>query len=403
MRGETTHRLGVSALTAVLIATALGGSRASVSSGPGPIARCDGADAIDFACYQRRYREMVAVRGPRPAIRDLNEHALRSGYVRAACHQLMHGIGRDSGRTLGLRAFDRGDETCSSGFFHGVVEAVMARIGSGRVVAQAERVCAPFRARGAHGIANYNCVHGMGHGFMDVFSGDVFRALDGCAALPDSWERHHCEGGVFMENLTSMSQPARRAHHLRPEQPLYPCTAVAARYKHECYMKQTAYALFVRDNDFQAVFRMCAASPDVGFRDDCEQGLGGDASIRASKYVTDPAARRSTVRALCGLGRDRAARRNCVIGAVTGIVRDGASHAANPGALCASFAEADLRGACARAHLETVRQLTSEPAPRQDPVDTGGHSPELLCRNAARIEAASARAPIPQDDRGGLQ
>jgi hypothetical protein len=243
----------------------------------------------------------------------------------------------------------------------------------------------------------------MGHGFMEVFGGDVFRSLDGCAVLPDSWERHHCEGGAFMENLTSMSDPTRRARHLRADEPLYPCTAVAARYKHECYMKQTAYALFVRDNDFAAVFRMCAASPDLAFRDDCEQGLGGDASIRASKYVTGAAARRSAVRALCGLGRDRAARRNCVVGAVTVIVRDGASQVADPAALCASFPEADLRAACARTHLETVQELTSEPVGRQDLADTGGHSPELLCRNAERLEAASTRAPRPQDDRGGLQ
>jgi hypothetical protein len=380
------RRLGFAVLTAVLVATSLGGSDPSVSAGPPPIARCDGAAAIDFTCYQRRYRELVAARGPRAAIRDLNNRAQRVGYVRAACHQLMHGIGRDSGRQLGLSAFDPGDETCSSGFYHGVVEAVMARVGAARVVDQAEHVCAPFRARGAHGMANYNCVHGMGHGFMEVFGGDVFRALEGCAALPDSWERHHCEGGVFMENLTSMSEPTRRAHHLRPERPLYPCTAVAARYKHECYMKQTAYALFVRDDDFAAVFRMCAATADVGFRDDCEQGLGGDASIRASKYVTDPAARRSAVRALCRLGRDRAAERNCVIGAVTVIVRDGASHVANPSALCASFREADLRAACARAHLTTVQELTSEPGARRDRADSGGDSPQLLCRTAARLE-----------------
>ena len=48
-------------------------------------------------------------------------------------------------------------------------------------------------------------------------------------------------------------------------------------------MKQTAYALFVRDDDFGAVFELCAASPDVAFRPDCYQGLGGDASsTRAS-------------------------------------------------------------------------------------------------------------------------
>jgi hypothetical protein len=151
-------------------------------------------------------------------------------------------------------------------------------------------------------------------------------------------------------------------------------------------MKQTAYALFVRDHDFAAVFRMCATSPDVAFRDDCRQGLGGDASIRASKYVTGPSARRSEVRALCRLGLGRGARRDCVIGAVTVMIRDGASRVANPAGFCASFREEYLRAACARAHLKTVRELTSEPVSRRDRADGHGRSPRLICRTAARLD-----------------
>jgi hypothetical protein len=400
---RTALKLVIAAVFALLLVLGTSAHTGSRHHGPPAIAACTGAEAIDFACYKRRYHAMVQADGARAAIRDLNARAQRLGYVRAACHQLMHGIGRDAGRGDGIGAFGQGDDTCSSGFFHGVVESVMARDGPARVVRDARQVCAPFRARDEHGIAHYNCIHGMGHGFMEVFHGDVFRSLAGCSALRGSWERHHCEGGVFMQNLTAVSDPRRRKSNLRPDQPLYPCTAVAARYKHECYMKQTAYALFVRDDDFGAVFRMCAGSPDVAFRDDCQQGLGGDASIRASKYVTGPGARRATVRALCRLGPDRGARRNCVVGAVTVIVRDGASKVANPVAFCASFREADVRAACARAHLKTVQALTREPVLRQDQAASRGHSPRMLCQNAARLEASSTRAPPLHSNRRDLQ
>jgi hypothetical protein len=378
-------------LTALVFAVRDSGER----GGTPAIANCTGAERIDFGCYQRRYRAMVAVRGPRAAIRDLSARSTRVGYLRAACHQLMHGIGRDAGRRRGIAAFDQGDESCSSGYFHGVVEAVMARLGPTAVRRDADRVCAAFRKSRRAELPLYNCVHGMGHGFMELNAGDVFASLDGCGALQSRWERRHCEGGVFMQNLTAMADPRQPSRQLRPRQPLYPCTAVAARYKHECYMKQTAYALYVHDDDFGAVFRLCAASPDVAFRDDCFQGVGGDASIRASKYVTGPAAKRATVRALCRLGGGPAARRNCVEGAVTVIVRDGATQATNPVAFCASFAEAGLRAACSRAHLRTARQLTRGGSER---VAATGESPRMLCQTAARLETTSAGQGINRGD-----
>src|SRR4051812_31185886 len=269
------------------------------------VAACAGAERIDLACYKRGYRALTIADGPRVATLDLRERAAEVGYLRAACHQLMHVIGREAGREAGLRAFAGGDETCSSGFYHGVVEAVMRNTGASALERDPTSVCAPFRDSEPRGMAHYNCVHGMGHGFMDVYGGDVFRSLEGCDELAAHWERHHCEGGVFMENLTAMTRARSPPGHLRPEQPLYPCTAVAARYKHECYMKQTAYALFVRDDDFRAVFALCAASPDLRFRADCYEGLGGDASIHASKYLTGPGATRRGTVALCRLAPSR--------------------------------------------------------------------------------------------------
>ena len=57
-----------------------------------------------------------------------------------------------------------------------------------------------------------------------------------------------------MENLTALESPTRPSTSLRPDRPLYPCTAVAPRYKTSCYLKQTAYALYVRDDDYRLSF-----------------------------------------------------------------------------------------------------------------------------------------------------
>ena len=134
----------------------------------------------------------------------------------------------------------------------------MEKIGTANVVARARSVCAPLRERARHSAEHYNCTHGMGHGFMGAFASDVFASLRGCDALAERWERHNCHGGVFMENLSAIDNPERPPTALRPQEPLYPCTAVARRYREPCFDKQTSYALYVTDSDYAQVFRLCA-------------------------------------------------------------------------------------------------------------------------------------------------
>ena len=44
------------------------------------------------------------------------------------------------------------------------------------------------------------------------------------------------------------------------------------RYKADCYMKQTAYALYVRNDDLAAVFALCRETAEQEFRPVCYQG-----------------------------------------------------------------------------------------------------------------------------------
>ena len=179
----------------------------------------------------------------------------------------------------------------------------------------------------------------MGHGFMGSFASDVFASLRGCDALADGWERHQCYGGVFMENLSAIGHPTRPPTALRPREPLYPCTAVAARYREACFDKQTTYALYVTDSDFAEVVRAVLA-----------QSSGRSAAPATAAWAaTSPSTRPSTcsrrapgrARAprLCLLGPDRDARRECVVGVVRVILRDLAGGAAQTTAFCRALGE----------------------------------------------------------------
>jgi hypothetical protein len=351
------------ALAVLVLAGAVGGWLAVGTDGGRAEAapECVGAAALDFACHELRYRHLVETAGVPVALHDLAERRQVSGYLRAACHRLLHVIGGAAGRRDGIEAFAQGDPLCSAGYYHGVVEAVMGEIGAEHIADGAGAVCASFRERERYSINHFDCVHGMGHGFMGLYGSDVFASLAGCDGLADPWEQDHCHSGVFMENVNAVGHPTRPARHLRPAEPLYPCTAVRERHKARCYERQTVYALYVRNDDFAAVFELCASSPDERFRPTCYRGIGESAAIRSNKQVAGELAQRDTIRRLCELRADPQAGASCVEGAASIIVRERGS--IDVRALCASFGP-ELRGICDRAVAEATREY---------PADTRGH------------------------------
>ena len=106
-----------------------------------------------------------------------------------------------------------------------------------------------------------------------------------------------------MENLATDGDDPR-SRTLRPGEPLYPCTAVARRYKAPCYERQTTYALFVANGDFGAVFAHCAGI-ERDSRGACRRGLGGDVAAETKDLgsVREQARAR---RRLCMLGDGQA-------------------------------------------------------------------------------------------------
>lgn len=320
---------------------------------------CTGAEALDFACHERRALQIARASGPAAALRDLERETKDNGYVRAACHQLTHRIGRASGAGAGITAFGDGDPVCGAGYYHGVTEAVMAKLGPRTAVQRAAAVCAAVRRSGRRSPDEVNCVHGMGHGFMGVLRRRVGPSLRACDGLRESWARRDCYSGVFMENHADAGGSRQRS--LRPDEPLYPCTAVARRYKTACYERQSTYALFVNDGDFAAVFDLCAGA-ERGSRSACRRGLGGDVAAE-TKLVSPVRAQAAARRRLCMLGESARARSDCVTGAVGQILQDLAGGPAQLDAFCTAFeasATQPEHAACLRASEAGYRALLAQ-------------------------------------------
>jgi hypothetical protein len=315
-----------------------------------PVVDCSCASANDYSCYQERYKGLVRGSGVEAAFTELKDEYDKSKFVQANCHQLTHVIGRAAANLYGdiPTTYSKGDNFCWSGYYHGAMEAVVAKIGADKILDQANTICADLgKGEQKYSFYHYNCVHGLGHGFMGILENKLFDSLKTCDKLTDDWERESCYGGVFMENVMSKNNPSHPSKELRPDEPLYPCTAVEDKYKSQCYLMQTSYVLETQNYDFAKVFDLCG-TVESEFRPTCYQSLGRDAS---GNSVSDVQKTNST----CMLGEDYEARSNCVVGAVKDFI---AYYHDDTKAkeLCESF-DADLRDVCLKTAEEYYKNF----------------------------------------------
>ncbi len=319
----------------------------------GPIPECSGASA-DHACYQQRYESLVRVSGVEATFAELKDKFTEDEFVSSNCHHLTHIIGRAAAELYGdiASAYSQGDNFCASGYYHGVIEAIMATLGAEGVVDEADDICAELREDENHSFDHRNCLHGLGHGSMYVLENELFEALRTCDALADEWERDQCSGGVFMENLNTDDSPGHLSNYLKFDQPFYPCTEVKIHYKTQCYVRHTEYALKVVSKDdatlqdnFTKVFDLCAREVEDGFRPACYSGLGHLATTEASLADITDEAQAAFARELCMLGQDYEALVYCVVAAARQLVYyyNGDAQAKE---LCEPLTSADLRAVC---------------------------------------------------------
>ncbi len=173
-------------------------------------AHCSGASATDYACYQQRYRDLVLSSGVAAAFAELRDEYEKNEFVRAGCHQLTHVIGYAALDFYGdlSTTYEWGDDLCTAGYYHGAMEAAVAKIGAGKILDEAGSLCSSPREYQRHSFVHYNCVHGLGHGFMGVYENELFESLEACDTLTDLWERDPCYAGVFMQNMMAEDDPS---------------------------------------------------------------------------------------------------------------------------------------------------------------------------------------------------
>ena len=265
--------------------------------------------ASNFDCYQIYYQDVTKKFGVTSAFAQLKKQYSQNNYVQAQCHPLTHVIGQsavDLYSTLS-EAYTKGDSFCWSGYYHGLMEGMVFKLGKTNFPKMLNEICSDLPGKAVYSFDYFNCVHGLGHGVMVFTNTELFDSLKLCDTFNGQWEKTSCYGGVFMENVI-VDNKNHFTKYLKKDDLLYPCNAVETPYKEQCYLMQTSYILKQNNGDFRNTFALCSKADD-DFRDTCFQSLGRDASSR-SNYVI------GNIKNICSLGTDFDQQSNCVIGAV---------------------------------------------------------------------------------------
>lgn len=300
-----------------------------------------------FTCFDKYLTDKTLATDPITAFKDLRVLYTMSPMIQTYCHPLSHSIGHAAVEKYPkvADAYTHGEDFCWSGYYHGVIERYINKIGYENLSKEIDGICADIPGKSSYSFDYYNCVHGVGHGVMSITGDELFDSLKFCDGLSGQWEKSSCYSGVFMENVIADGRN-HKTDYLKPEDPVYPCNAVDEQYKETCYLMQTSYMLKVTNYDFKKVFDLCEGV-DAGHVNTCYRSLGRDASGTSVSDI-------EKTRTKCFMGKDFTQRSECIIGAVKDFISYYYSDT-KAQQLCTSLGDAALEKVC----LDTAKDYYS--------------------------------------------
>lgn len=267
---------------------------------------------FEAAKNETRLGELLSQAGARAVMDDLLLDS--GGGSTIDCHQEAHLIGRLAYEQFGASAFQEGDASCHSGFYHGALEAFLAEKGTINLAKNVEDVCNAFPTL----FGRFECLHGIGHGLMAYEDYDLPQTLRTCDLLATDYDRSSCYGGVFMENIVAAQGfGAIPGHDTKwaNNDPHFPCNAIdqSQSVQFQCYQMQTSWMLTLFSHDFDRVIPECLLAP-ANMISVCFKSFGRDA---AGHTLRNP----QKIRDICEkVPQDADYYRQCVIGAINVIV-----------------------------------------------------------------------------------
>jgi hypothetical protein len=260
-------------------------------------------DCTEQTCVEQAFGNIAYHHGPRKAFARLEKEIDPDSN---ACHRIVHSIGSASlaryGGNVG-RTFAEGDSNCFAGYYHGVLERALVNVRSrpGALAAVARTLCVDAQVQAVAEL-EYQCLHGLGHGLMITTGYDLPVSLEVCDRLGGEWKATSCEGGAFMENISTSY--GVRSRWVRDDDPIFPCDAVREGAQRTCYQVVTSRILQVYGIDWERTAKACGSLERRWIRA-CFQSFGRDVSGQTQR---DP----EQISAVCEVTRSYGHEVECV-------------------------------------------------------------------------------------------
>jgi hypothetical protein len=293
----------VAARTALDRRTTLADDAAAMHAGHGT--HGGGTAAVDWTRVGDRDLDIAELfiiaraNGVGHALDRLQDLAAGDTALRDMGHVIAHGLGRFAvaQRDGDPRVYAECREVFQAGCHHGVMEAYFASARAARPDAVTpgalDSLCATITRPAAARLVALECAHGMGHGLVARYRGDVRRSLAACDHLTSRDARDECHDGVFMENAVRGTTSAdmrvgdaavRARAEGRDQKPLvrngdlaYPCSDVAEPYRTSCWKYQPVIIVAETRGDAARTIAACGRAP-VAFQNVCYFGVGKQGS-----------------------------------------------------------------------------------------------------------------------------
>jgi hypothetical protein len=238
--------------------------------------KIDDCKETNFHCFEQAFANISYNDGPKTALDKFDQDIKTPGPIERDCHRIAHAIGAGAlshfHGSVG-QAFVAGRPSCTSGYYHGILERAFLGVDQSKLGQAARKFCSDRKIRTSEFIA-YQCVHGLGHGLMIYTGYDLPVSLHTCDKLQQG-DQLSCTGGVFMENYQSSYGVTSR--WLKAKDLIYPCNSVAEKYKYYCYDLVTARILPKVNYDWKKAAAWCRRS-EPRWIPVCFESMGRDAS-----------------------------------------------------------------------------------------------------------------------------
>jgi hypothetical protein len=213
--------------------------------------------------WSKKVEELVATKGIDGALGALGDLDGKGGASGQLCHDLTHLIGQKA-YLLYMRGkpfqVTRKAQYCSFGFFHGVIEALVAATGD---VKGARKFCEFLATQKdfAASDATYHCYHGIGHGAVNPHDpalwGDVIKIVTPALALcrdvaQNREELVDCGTGVFA-GLAAFYTGGEYGLTLSAilGDPFWICRQIPDEFAESCYRDMHSVARTLANGDFR--------------------------------------------------------------------------------------------------------------------------------------------------------